>query len=90
MIKIGASELPNGFLCVEIQDNGIGMDTKIFENLFKIDSKINRPGTNNEPSVGLGLLLCQEFIQKHGGTIWATSQVGQGSQFYFTLYKSEN
>jgi PAS domain S-box-containing protein len=89
LIKIGASEIPNGFLCIEIHDNGIGMEAKILENLFKIDSKINRPGTNNEPSVGLGLLLCQEFIEKHGGKIWATSQVGQGSQFYFTLYRAE-
>jgi signal transduction histidine kinase len=70
---------------VSINDNGIGMDSNIKDNLFKIDKKVSRPGTENEPSTGLGLLLCKEFIEKHGGDIWVESEEGKGSSFFFTV-----
>jgi len=73
-----------------IRDTGIGMPNHILENLFTIAEKTSRPGTDNEPSSGLGLILCKEFIEKHGGRIWAESDAdglsGQkGSTFYFTI-----
>jgi signal transduction histidine kinase len=45
-----------------------------------------------EKGTGLGLVLCREFVQKHGGEIWAKSKQGQGSTFYFTLpaYKTDS
>ncbi len=75
----------NKTLRISISDNGIGMDSFIKDNLFKIDKKISRPGTENEPSTGLGLLLCKEFVEKHNGRIWVESEVGQGSTFYIEL-----
>jgi len=76
----------SGFLqCIYIEDNGIGMNREIIDKLFKIDEKTSRPGTEKEPSSGLGLLLCKEFIDKHHGKIWVESEVGKGSTFYFTL-----
>ncbi|NLU37860.1 MAG: PAS domain S-box protein [Bacteroidales bacterium] len=71
----------------EIHDNGIGMPKHILENLFSISEKTSRPGTNNEPSSGLGLILCKEFVEMHGGKIWAESEEGKGSTFYFTIPK---
>ena len=70
---------------ISIKDSGIGMNQKLINNLFRLDIKTNRTGTEGEPSSGLGLLLCKEFIEKHGGKIWVESEVGIGSAFYFTL-----
>ena len=70
---------------IKISDSGIGMAAELKEKLFKIDEKTSRPGTDGEPSTGLGLLLCKEFIEKHGGTIWVESEVGKGSTFIFSI-----
>jgi len=75
---------------ITIQDYGIGMSPAIIDNLFRLDVKTNRLGTDGEPSTGLGLLLCKEFIEKHGGKIRIESEEGKGSLFHFTIpsYKS--
>jgi signal transduction histidine kinase len=70
---------------IAIKDSGIGMNTKILENLFKLDVKTNRTGTDDEPSTGLGLILCKEFVEKHGGKIWVESEENKGSTFYFSF-----
>lgn len=77
----------HSMLTVYIQDSGIGMPHETIEKLFKIDQYITTPGTNQEKGTGLGLILCKEFVDKHGGKIWAESELGNGSTFYFTLPK---
>jgi len=75
---------------IKIRDSGIGMAPELLTRLFQINEKTSRPGTEGEPSTGLGLLLCKEFIEKHGGNIWVESEVGKGSTFSFTLGKTED
>ncbi|RMH69744.1 MAG: hybrid sensor histidine kinase/response regulator [Gemmatimonadetes bacterium] len=70
-----------------VQDNGIGIAENALAKLFKIDEKYRSEGTEEELGSGLGLILSKEFIEKHGGRIWATSEVNQGSTFYTTLPK---
>lgn len=70
---------------VSIADTGIGMDTKMVENIFNLDLKTNRMGTEDEPSTGLGLILCKEFVEKHNGKIWVESEVNKGSVFHFNF-----
>lgn len=70
---------------ITVKDNGIGMSKEMISNLFHLDQNINRPGTEGEPSTGLGLIICKEFVEKHGGKIWVESEEGKGSTFYFTL-----
>ena len=82
-VQLGSGTHPA--TCVYIKDNGIGMNADTLEKLFKIDENVTRPGTEKELSTGLGLLLCKEFVEKHGGKIWAESVEGKGSTFYFSL-----
>ena len=70
---------------LSVCDTGIGMSKAIVDNLFRVDVKTNRLGTNNEPSSGLGLLLCKEFIENYGGQLWVESEEGKGSTFCFTI-----
>jgi PAS domain S-box-containing protein len=68
-----------------VKDSGIGMSQSMIDDLFRIDVKSSRKGTQGELGTGLGLLLCKEFIEKHGGRIWVESIVGTGTTFHFTL-----
>jgi len=70
---------------ITISDTGIGMNESIKNKLFKISEKITSLGTNNEKGTGLGLLLCKEFVEKHGGKIEVESEMGKGSNFKFTI-----
>ncbi len=70
---------------ISVKDSGIGMSCLMVENLFRLDVKTNRLGTEGEPSTGLGLMLCKEFVEKHGGKIWVESKEGKGATFYFTI-----
>lgn len=78
-----STEKKEDFLEISISDTGNGIEPDNLEKLFRIDSKIPRQETENE--IGSGLGLCKEFVEKHGGKIWAESQPGVGSKFTFTL-----
>lgn len=84
-ISVSAKATDDKSIEISVKDTGIGMTNEMVNNLFRIDVKTNRKGTEGEPSSGLGLLLCKEFIEKHGGKIWVESEVEKGTTFYFTL-----
>jgi len=75
--------------CIEIsvKDSGIGMNPEMAAHLFELYAKNGRKGTAGEPSTGLGLIICKEFVKKHLGSIWVESAETKGSTFYFTLPK---
>jgi signal transduction histidine kinase len=68
-----------------VTDNGVGIKEEHAKKLFNIGSKVQTKGTNRETGSGLGLVVCKEFIEKHGGNIWVESKMGEGSSFKFTL-----
>lgn len=74
------------FIQVILSDTGIGIAPEKIENLFKIDKSFTTPGTNNELGTGLGLILCKEFVERNGGTIWVESTLEIGSKFIFTVF----
>lgn len=70
---------------VSVKDSGIGISAERKDKLFRLDESYSTPGTNNEKGTGLGLILCKEFVEKHGGTIWVESEPGKGSVFSFSI-----
>jgi len=70
---------------IAVIDSGIGMSNEMIEQLFRLDIQTNRKGTAGEPSSGLGLYLCKDLVEKHGGKIWVESKEGIGSIFYFSI-----
>jgi len=83
-IVINASELKQ-YVEVTVKDNGIGISADNQKKLFQIDAFHSTPGTHDEKGTGLGLLLCKEFVELHGGNIRIESEPGKGSRFAFTL-----
>ncbi len=83
-IKLSARKYTHETI-VTVHDNGVGISEANIEKLFRIDENYTTSGTNKEQGTGLGLILCNEFIEKHGGRIWVKSQVGHGSAFSFSL-----
>jgi signal transduction histidine kinase len=70
---------------VGIKDNGIGISPEDKIKMFKVEKLHSTPGTQNEKGTGLGLLLCKEFVELHGGNLLLDSEQGVGSRFAFTL-----
>ena len=73
------------YLCVSVHDSGPGVPhnekDKIFEYLYQADGAID----SSRKGLGIGLYICREIIERHGGDIWVDSQAGSGSTFSFTL-----
>ena len=72
-------------VCVFVEDSGVGMSDEMKEKLF---SKVTSPslsGTNNEIGSGLGLVLVNDFVSQHGGTVAVESAIGTGTTFKFTI-----
>ncbi|HQK36341.1 MAG TPA: ATP-binding protein, partial [Bacteroidales bacterium] len=81
-----SSARSNGNLEVMIKDTGIGMQPEQVKRLFSDKNRMPASeGTNQEKGSGLGLILCREFTEKHGGTIRAESEPGKGTVVTFTL-----
>ena len=72
-------------LTLSVTDTGIGMSREQLEKLQANQLKQHTYGTSGEKGSGLGLILCKEFIRKHGGTLTIESKVGEGSRFSVTL-----
>lgn len=70
---------------ISVSDTGVGISVENMKKMFRKDVLFSTYGTNNEKGSGLGLHLCKEFIEKHGGEIRVESEEGLGTTFYFSL-----
>lgn len=70
---------------ISIKDSGMGMDESDLNKLFSIVSEVNLRGSNKEEVSGLGLILCKDFTERNGGTIYVKSEKDKGSTFSFTV-----
>jgi PAS domain S-box-containing protein len=85
-VKLCFKESP-GFWEFTLQDNGIGVAEKDQPKLFQAFQRLHR--REEYPGTGLGLVTCKKIIETHGGKIWMTSEVGNGTGFHFTISKEQ-
>ena len=84
-IAVSAKPVSENLVEISIKDHGIGMNKDMVDNLFRLDVNTCRKGTDGEYSTGLGLVICKDYIEKHGGELFIESEEGSGSTFSFTL-----
>lgn len=83
-IEVKVTEEPSRVI-VDVKDYGSGISEEKQKLLFKTDTHFTSFGTGNEEGSGLGLLLCNEFVRRNGGTLWFVSAEGKGSTFSFDI-----
>ncbi|MCF8391579.1 MAG: PAS domain S-box protein [Bacteroidales bacterium] len=87
-IEVYAHQDQNAVI-ISVKDTGVGISEERLNALFHNENYDTTEGTNNEAGSGLGLVLCKDLVEKHGGRIWAESQEGFGSIFSFSIPKSK-
>lgn len=83
VIQITAQKDPQGEVLLRLKDNGIGFDPKYAGKIFNIFQRLH--GRDEYEGTGIGLAICRKVVERHGGTIKADSQLGQGAVFEISL-----
>jgi len=81
-VEVGCRRDGDGWL-FWVRDNGIGIEPKYLQRIFGLGERLHP--ASRYPGTGFGLAICEKIVTRHAGHIWAESELGQGSTFYFTL-----
>ena len=83
-IQLEARVIPDGLIEIAVHDNGEGIPQEDLERIFN-DFERSRVTNTTRFDTGMGLAFCKLAVEQHGGRIWARSERGRGSSFFFTL-----
>jgi signal transduction histidine kinase len=81
-VKVAAQLQSDGTYLFSVADNGIGIEEEYLTQIFGIFKRLHGQAFEG---TGIGLALCQKIVERAGGHIWAESEQGKGSTFYFTV-----
>ncbi|MEL7121390.1 MAG: sensor histidine kinase, partial [Bacteroidota bacterium] len=84
-IKLGITESQDHKITTYIEDTGSGIPSDQIEKIFERFQQVEDNQSGKPKGTGLGLPICKEIVEYHGGEIWVESRLGEGSTFYFTL-----
>ncbi|WP_334073057.1 MULTISPECIES: ATP-binding protein [Paenibacillus] len=79
------AEIKEETVCIHVKDTGMGMDRETLERIFEPYEQGDSGITATGGGIGLGLSICRQLVELHGGTLTAQSVPGQGSVFTFTI-----
>ena len=84
-IKLTAHYVTPDEVLIEVQDHGRGIPADKLQQIFERFKQVDASDSRAMGGTGLGLAICRSIVTQHGGHIWATSTLGEGSTFHFTL-----
>jgi signal transduction histidine kinase len=88
-VEIGARATGNQRVVIWIKDSGVGISKALQSNIFTTGNESIR-GTWNEKGTGIGLMLCQEYVNENDGRLWVESESGQGATFFISLKQEQD
>lgn len=84
-VRLSAQYVAPDEAILEVQDHGRGIPADKLQQIFERFKQVDASDSRTMGGTGLGLAICRSILQQHGGHIWATSTLGEGSTFHFTL-----
>ena len=87
MVAVAAQSGADGMVEVSVRDDGPGIPSEALERVFERFYRVDKARSRDQGGTGLGLSIVKHIVQSHGGEVWAKSEVGKGTTFFFTLPK---
>jgi two-component system phosphate regulon sensor histidine kinase PhoR len=87
-VVVAARESDDGKMEICVEDDGPGIPPEARERVFERFYRVDKARSREQGGTGLGLSIVKHIVQSHGGKVWVTSELGNGSAFYFTVTRA--
>jgi two-component system phosphate regulon sensor histidine kinase PhoR len=85
LVTVSGSQLESGELEISVRDDGPGIPAEALDRVFERFYRVDKARSREQGGTGLGLAIVKHIVQAHGGEVWAKSDLGKGTTFFFTL-----